>query len=337
MGVRHIQWAPVLPKKRTGKKWELAPAFVEVAATHHDMEQGSLEWQMLRSEHLTASELAAACGLAKYKPKTLHQLMQVKLGNARIEDNYAMKRGRELEPVARRLFAEYMNSANQSWDAVVLTRGPLLASLDGAYFRDDLCAAVAEFKNPMSAESLTRNEPPDHYLPQLAQQALVSNAETVFYVEHFAGNLLVIEIPGEELRALFVKDYQAHALKAVALITSGTVPAPGPDDTEDKGADTEWTAAAAEYIELARVAKEANDQLELAREKLLALSGDQSCEGGGVKVSWYERAGSVNWNKLYTENEQALHLAGIEPENYRGAGSRSARITIVEPETENGY
>ena len=86
--------------------------------------------------------------------------------------------------------------------------------------------------------------------------------------------------------------------------------------------DAEFTAVASEWNEANELLTEAKDRLELARGRLIDLSGDRDCEGGGVRVTQAERKGNINYKKVPS-------LEGVDLELYRSKGSSYFRVAAT--------
>ena len=287
----------------------------------HNEEQGSLEWMMLRQRYITASEAASILGVQKFGARNLREVLQIKRGEKTVKDNAAMSRGRRLEPVAREMAERELGML---FPPVVMTRGGLLASLDGW---NEETETLLEIKCPFS-ESGVGSGIPDHYLPQLAVQAWVSGAKTVLYAVYWNGGLLVSRYDGADLRNWYLANCEVDLSAAVEHLRNGTSPpAEGPDEREDDA----WLEASVEYQEALAVQKEAEALVESAKARLIALAGPDGAQGAGVSVSYVDRAGNVNWKaKPIVE---ALKAAGVDPEMYRGKATRYARVNVMK---ENG-
>ena len=62
--------------------------------------------------------------------------------------------------------------------------------------------------------------------------------------------------------------------------------------------------------------------LDMAKQQLITLAQHNSESGGGVSVSRYWKTGAVEYKKIPA-------LAGIELEQYRGAGREEVRVTVL--------
>lgn len=79
--------------------------------------------------------------------------------------------------------------------------------------------------------------------------------------------------------------------------------------------DAAWKKAAAKWLE----AKAAMDG---AKDKILALGGEESCYGAGVKFLRNFKAGNVEYAKI-------PELKGVDLEKYRRPGHFESRVSAI--------
>lgn len=287
--------------------------------------QGTDEWKEWRRTRGGASEVAALMGCAPWFPRTPYELWLVKTGRAVVEVNAAMTRGTALEPAARayaeELFGEVFEPQTAELDRIV-------ASLDGITF-DGQC--ILEIKVPAKgrdselwAHVKEHQAPPEHYLWQVQQQLLCSGARLArFVVCHAEGEQITDAIHCDVL-----PDLQAHeAIKAAwaqffAHLDNDTPPALTDKDVRERD-DREWRQAAAEWKAAKRHADEAAKAEKEAREALLALAGEQSTVGAGVKATRYFVAGNIDYKR-------AAEDAGVDLSKYQKPGRWQWRLTESE-------
>lgn len=152
-----------------------------------NMIQGSAEWLAFRRQHITATMAPILMERSKWStPRDL--FLEIAGLVPPKEQNSAMKRGLELEPVARDLF-------NQQYQAnavpVVMVSDKfswMAASLDGW---DEEKKLLIEIKAAgLEDHRLARQGIiPAHYTDQLLHQMLVSGVEKCYYVSYRPGNL----------------------------------------------------------------------------------------------------------------------------------------------------
>lgn len=142
-------------------------------ATEVDLEQGSQEWLDFRRTKRMASETPAIMGASPWqKPK---DIVKAKRGeNAKA--NYAMRRGQELEPVARDVYQGIVGILRPA----VFVAGDYGASLDGIDLFNEL---IVEIKCPMKGKAsdlwkqAENREIPHHYALQMQHQMMVTGIE----------------------------------------------------------------------------------------------------------------------------------------------------------------
>ena len=278
-----------------------------------DLEQGSLEWALERSKYVTATDVAGIVGEAKYGPNTLQKVLDKKRGKTVQSDSPAMAHGRDMEPVLR---AVAQGELGVSLPPAVLTRGRLLASLDGW---DPDTRTLLEIKTSFAAAE-PPTEVPEHYIAQLATQAWVCAPSRVFYLHHAGDEVALIEVDRAYLLERFLRCYAGPICEAYEHLVDGT-------DPEPERHDEEWRAAALTFALAHANAEGAERRLSDAREALLALSGGSSAHGEGVRVSWQERQGNVNWKAKPILT--AIEAAGVDLEQYRGKTTRYAKVEVL--------
>lgn len=154
-----------------------------------NLEQGSTEWNIFRTEHYPASEAPAVMDSSKFSPKTPEELALIRVG-ARFKEVsvYQQKMifdpGHEHELYARFLVEKIINESLSPVTGKINIDGllmPLSSSFDGLTFDEDIV-----FEHKMWNESLAedvKNENLDpHYFWQLEQQLLVSKAKKAIFV-----------------------------------------------------------------------------------------------------------------------------------------------------------
>src|SRR5208282_2589365 len=134
------------------------------------MLQGSPEWHEHRRRYRNAPETPVVLGQSPY------QLWQLKLGLTEQEVTPAMRRGSELEPLAR---AAYELQTGRVMQPLVVVDGEYGSSLDGITLAGD---RLLEIKCPVKGRDSTlwktveAGRLPKHYEYQVAHQLMVTRA-----------------------------------------------------------------------------------------------------------------------------------------------------------------
>lgn len=257
-----------------------------------ELEQGSLEWHMLRSEKYPASEAGAVMEVNPWKPRNQPELAALRDGTLVIVDSMPMQRGRKYEAEAR----EWVEDAlGVTAPAVVAIRGDYMASLDGLTVKENF---IIELKVPMNPEKLfglmaETESLPDHYFFQICQQAwCVPTAHQLVFAVYdpktATGRMKVYET--QTLKEVF----EERIRPAWERFASTQHPPIEIDQSENK----EWCEAAKRWDECKAALIEAKKSIKLAelekQEKAAKEALIKACEAGvpnvahGIRVGWTE-------------------------------------------------
>ncbi len=154
--------------------------------------QGSAEWLEWRFRMIMATDASVIAGTNPFK--TPFELYLEKMDGITTPSNDAMRRGQELEPIARALFIEetgihvepaVIESSEFHW---------MGASLDGI---DATRKIIVEIKAPKLKTHLSTidNIIPEYYETQMIHQLICSNADICYYVSYHpdCNNKLIIQ------------------------------------------------------------------------------------------------------------------------------------------------
>ena len=255
-----------------------------MAAEIVEMEQGSSEWLALRRTMRTASETATVMCCNPYQTP-LQLARQKRQLDPPTEKTYAMEFGVANEAAVRKAASEYLASDDGDYEPVVLQDGNYLASLDGR-----LGDSIMEIKCPSSPRSgALQDELYEPHFWQMQHQLMVSRAKRCHYVvRHPDGGELIFKIvlpdPSAfaELRAawdLFWREYME--CDESDLVECAVIP----DDLMPLVLDFHAAADAK---------RDAEASYKSARKALIAELPDETASGHGLKVTHFERAGSVD-------------------------------------------
>lgn len=297
------------------------------------------EWHAWRKGGVGGSDapiIAADVGLLTQKPawmKSVNHLFLVKTGQRQEEDlsdNPAVRRGKENEEPARRLFEEQTGILLSPCFGEMESHPFVRASFDGMTFEQD---AIAEIKVPSAkVHDLAKfGHVIEYYKPQIAHQALVAwghpdgwEDQTTFFLSYApeTGDLAIVEKPAKDYRAMAEKLLQAEASFWASV--EQAVPPCG----------TEWVEAAARYIEAVTRLDLAKAETDAAKGHLVDLLGNsRKMEGGGVSVSRSIKAGSVDYQALLQEIMPDKDDAEIKEicDRHRKEGSEVLTVRVEKP------
>ena len=160
--------------------------------------QSSIEWLLWRQDRITATSASILMGLNRFK--TLNDLWEEMLGIKPPEPlNDKMRRGQELEPIARDLFIKETGIEVTPICCEHDTEWWMAASLDGISQDHTI---VCEIKCP---KLKTHKEAidgiiPDYYYAQMQHQLFVTGASRVLYTSYHP----------EHSQKLFIKDIKPN-------------------------------------------------------------------------------------------------------------------------------
>jgi len=275
-----------------------------------DVVQGSPEWLALRKTKITATDAPIIMGVSPWKTKLrLYKEKKDLIESDPVTDR--MKRGTELEPVARQLFNLTFDLDMQP---AVAIRGWAMASLDGII---PSCTSILEIKCPGDeVHSMAKaGIVPEYYYPQIQHQLFVVGAKMAYYYsfDGFEGQEIVVERDNDYIDKMLEEE-----VKFYDCLYSNTPPEPEDRDYVSRE-DDEWVNTATGWIEVNRQIKSLQEYEESLRQELIRLSGENSCIGGGISTSKVTRKGLVNYAIV-------PQLKGVDLEPYRKAPSSSWRI-----------
>lgn len=153
-----------------------------------DLVQGTAAWLAWRRCGIGGSDAATIVGVSPFEDATPRKLWRRRIGLdvEPTEDSFAMRRGRRLEPIARRL---YERRTDNLVSAICCQHDQLdwmRASLDGITLAGDLVVEIKAPNYKAHAQALA-GEVPEYYWPQVQHQLAVSGAcgaDYVSYSEH---------------------------------------------------------------------------------------------------------------------------------------------------------
>lgn len=263
------------------------------------MEPYSPEWFEARKTHIGSSDASILMGVGR---KTRYRLWLEKMGYAENVKNEAMKRGTAMEPLA---LAAYMTTKGMEFaPKVIFSDQPwYMASLDGVS-DDGKHAVELKMAGAENHAIAMAGRVPEEYYPQLQHQLLGLDLETIDYhsVPHFSKDcqdgVTVVVHRDEAYMKRLVPECQTFWEKN---LIDGEMPELTHLDMVAR-VDPEWIARA-ELIKMCMqqikdLTKEHIEPIEAQvkklRTELEALAGNDSCEGGGIRLTRIRRKGNLD-------------------------------------------
>jgi putative phage-type endonuclease len=283
------------------------------------LHQNTPEWHHWRRQGIGASDAPVIMGETPFKtPKTLWSL---KTGRMQEEPaGPAARRGRELEPFARRAYER--RTGTQMEPVCMVHEGFewMRASLDGLSFDG---STLLEIKCPLSLRdraSAQEGRIPSQYHAQLQHQLEVSRAEKAHYWSFHGIDGILIEIRPD-------REYAKRMIEAEAAFWQLVKEDRWPElvnDELDLGADPAWREAALRYREVRLRLEGATAEEHKLRAMLEGLATARRTYGCGVEVLKSSRKGAVDYAAV-------AELRGVNLEPYRKPPVAVVKINLIEP------
>ena len=278
-----------------------------------DLEQGSLEWLEFRRSRIGGSDAPTIMGLSPWPNSSPLQLYEEKMHGKKKDENFAMRRGKDLEPVARDLFCSVENIKVTPKVFVSTLRPWQMASLDGIS-EDGLIAYEAKCGGKELLRMAYKREIPPYYYAQIQHNFCVVNPEVYHY-----------QVYCEEEAASFIVERDNEFIEKMLIAEENFIEclrnceAPPASEKDFILIQTPVAQELLNRYQLeADFEKDAASRKEEAKEALIAHLMEQSTASrykiGEVKVSQSRRS-SYDYKKMAEE--------GIEIAKYK----RKARLS----------
>ncbi len=266
-----------------------------IVYTENELPQGSQAWLNLRKSKITATMASVIAGRNPFQ--TPDKLWKELLGLIPPQaSNFAMERGKRLEPVARKA---YENLFGESFTPLCVVSEQhlddngkpwIMASLDGM---DAFGSKGLEIKSPgeKTHRMALAGSVPDYYQDQMQWQFLAAenkflSIDYVSFNPDFPGNekLVVIQIFPDLVRQ---QELLTMAKVFRKCVLEGVPPC-----------GSEFEAAAKIFVVANHNADIYAKKLKEAKELVISAAGGKSQQGSGCLVTVAERKGTVNKDAL---------------------------------------
>ena len=281
-----------------------------------DLVQGSDPWLSYRKSKVMASEVAAILNSSEYE--TPFQRWQRKLGlSPEQEETPAMRRGKELEPIARKKFCEGWGihmipvvgqSDSHEWMA---------ASFDGFSSNDNSILEIKCNGKKNHDIALGGEVPYSHWL-QMQQQMYVAEVKQGYYYSFDGMDGITIEVK-------YDYDFFNRVIPQLYAFWKGLIlfepPALTPRDYKDMGKDQTWRNLSDRYLFLDEDIKRKEEEKDSIRKHLIQLCADSNCKGNGIKILKTIQRGRVDYDRIDL-------LKQVDLDKYRKDPTASWRIYV---------
>lgn len=268
---------------------------------------GTPEWLMYRNDHYNASEAGAVMCCNNWFPKNIYDLVVLRKGLKKVEYNAAMKHGNDNEEKARLRLNELLGVSGAP---LVIRKGKYSASLDWCH---SLAKGngIGEIKCPFTKTS-------DYWMAAVSGEVKAYSPSVYWQMQH----QMMVACAEECQFFVWSEDQEAHCVvkadeKDQELLLGGWQEF---ESLMEKAGSSELETAAAIYREKAFNAEVAEVEAKAAKEKLLALAGD-NFDGYGIKIRTTARIGAVDYAKV-------PELKGVDLEQYRKKSSSVVSVKI---------
>ena len=261
-----------------------------------------------RKRFIGASDAPIVMGVSPWT--TPYQLWQQKLDLVPpIEDNWAMRRGREQEPLAREAYSQKIGVTVCPKRLIHPEIHFMLANMDGI---SDDGAACVEIKTPCEEDhyKAKQGEIPEKYYPQLQQQLEIRykryGFKTMDYFSWRDGEGVLIEVKYDEK---YSKKLCTENKKFWNYVENLIAP-PFTERDYIQRHDEKWLQAALQWKDSKEKAQEAKKLEEEAKAILIELSKGNNSMGGGIKIEKSICKGLVDYRSI-------PELKHVDLEKYR--------------------
>lgn len=247
---------------------------------------------------------------------TPYQLWDQKVNGTQQDENSAMRRGTELEPIALRKFEEKMNVFLKAQDCVINPSRPWqIATLDGF---DGKTLVEIKCTNRANHRLAEQGKIPDHYIAQLQHQLDVTGLQSMYYFSFDGEDGVIVEVQRDQK---YIDKMVVKEEKFWRCIMEKEAPPLTDKDYTQIESDI-WRKKSEEWKEVDRLLKELGEKEENLRNELIALANDRNAVGNGVKLTVSVTRGAVD----YTQIPQ---LKGINIETYRKNSITKRRLSAI--------
>lgn len=286
----------------------------------HTLEQGSAEWLAFRKTKITATMIATIMGVNPYK--SAYMLWQEILGLREPDaENDAMRRGKELEPLALKKYMGVKRLYNVV--PVVVTHSDLewaLASIDGFHKETNQGVEIKCMGSKNHAKAVEGYIDASHFY-QMQWQMFVTDCKEwdYFCFDGENGSLHTVQY-NDELIALML--FEADKFR---VMLDTITPPPFTDlDYEDKSDDDYWNRLCNMYERHNEQEKCAISEKDKVKKKMIEYANGRNVRGSNSKFTKVTTKGRVDYEKVL----DVLNVDKDFVEAYRSPETVSYRITI---------
>lgn len=252
--------------------------------------QGSEAWLQWRGKGMGSSDAPVLMGVSPWK--TLYQLWGEKSGLIEVEfkENPAMKRGKELEPVARKMYEDLVGHKYPDGIATDKEYEFMRASFDGINSEQK---RIIEIKSPgkKDHETALSGNVPDKYYPQVQWLLMVAGFKHCDYVSFDGVEIVVVPVEADEK---YIAELRAKAISFWNCVQTKTPP---PTD-EEQIEDVLLESLLESYFMLQEREKEIKERLDTIKNDIKGFIKGSKATCGIYKLAFETRKGNVDYAKV---------------------------------------
>jgi putative phage-type endonuclease len=284
--------------------------------------QGSREWLEMRRSKIMASD--APCIMEVPGAfKSISQLWDQKMTGEESYVNPAMKKGKEMEPIA---LSKYLKETNQYMEPDVVFHPDIPwmgASLDGITLDGDMAVEI-KYSSEKNHDLAINGHIPEHYYPQLQHQLCVLGIDMMHYYSFNGTEGVIVEVFKDHK---YIKQLLDYEKEFYASLINGIRPI---SRHYEEIVSQEWNDTTMIWKLIKRKEKDLKDQLkvisaeeEIIRKKLIDICGDKNVIGNNVKLTKQLFKSPVDYSKIE-------YLKTIDIDQYRKEPITKYSISIIE-------
>jgi len=271
------------------------------------LEQGSHDWLLFRQNHLGSSDTPVVLGVSPYA--TRMDLFNQKVHGYRQDVSSSMRRGHDLEPVARAMVEDELGTFLFPEVYESDEYGFMSCSLDGI---SPDGKTMVEIKCPKRSDHdmALCGKIPDKYVPQLQKQLLVMGLDDMTYFSFDGQKGASVKVYRDESMIRRIVDEEKKFWDSVLSKTPPTAL------TSD-----EWVPYALELAEVKKKLAPLEEQEKLLRQKLEEMCADGDLVYENLRFTSYLAKGAVDYGAI-------PNLREIDLELYRKPAQRRYKFTF---------
>lgn len=277
--------------------------------------QNTSEWREFRRKKIGASDAPIILEVSPWK--TPYQLWLEKTSGVLPTTSTHQKRGLELEELARQTFEK--KTGMIMFPKVMLhpTFDWMMASLDGI---DIDGRSIVEIKCPGQTDhdAAKAGKIPEKYIPQIQHQLAVTGLNLAYYFSFDGSDGVIMEVERDN-------NYIERMIGLEKIFweyVESCTPPPLKDRDFVNRQDLAWVETSKKWLDTQKQLEELENKEKCLRDSLIRMAGNQSCNGGGIRLTKSMRKGPVQY-------AQIPEIQGVNLEKHRKGPSEMWRLSAV--------